>query len=113
MINDFYDKNVYNLLLFALYRLSDNPKYSTLSELIYLFDKPVILKLLNYFGGLTITIPTIDELIELINVLVIYQDVEFNGKTIAQSIEENHLDTSEYKVVELYDKIKEILKDYD
>ena len=63
--------DVFSLLLFILYKVRDIDEYSTISELAYVLDKDNLLKLCEYFGGLTITIPTIDELENIINSLLV------------------------------------------
>ena len=54
--------DVYSLMLFAMFKLRDIPEYASLSEMVYILDKDSLLKLCEYFGGLTIKIPTIEEL---------------------------------------------------
>ena len=61
--------DTYSLILFCLYKIKNNEKYSTLSELAYVLDKDNLLKLCEYFGGLTIKIPTIDEIESLVQAL--------------------------------------------
>lgn len=66
------DKDIYSLVMFALFKLRDIPEYSSLSELAYVLDRENMLKLCEYFGGLTIRIPTIDELESILYSLVLY-----------------------------------------
>ena len=74
-LNKLKDVDVYSLMLFVLYKTINIPEYSTLSELAYILDKESLLKLCEYFGGMTIKIPTISELENLIYSLVLYQYV--------------------------------------
>ena len=69
-------KHLYSILLFVLYKLKDDNKYSTLSELAYLLDKDSLLKLCQYYGGMTITIPTIEDLDKVLNGMLVYQKVD-------------------------------------
>ena len=73
------NQDVYSLLLFVLFKLKDLREYSTLSELIYILDKDGFLKLCEYFGGLTIKIPTIEELEKLVNVLLLYKYINIDN----------------------------------
>ena len=66
------EMDVYSLMLFALYKIKDIPEFSTLSEMAYVLDKDNLLKLCEYFGGLTIKIPTVEELQSIIYALVLY-----------------------------------------
>lgn len=68
--------DIYSLMLFVLYQMRGTEEMSTLSELIYVLDKKSFLQLCNYFGGKTITIPTMEEMERLIGVLVVYEQVE-------------------------------------
>ena len=67
-------KDVYSLILFILYKLKEDPKYSTLSELAYILDKDSLLNLCQYYGGLTITIPTIAEIDRVVNSIDLRQN---------------------------------------
>ena len=72
-------KDIYSLILFALFKLKDLPEYSALSELAYILDKENLLKLCEFFGGMTITIPTMQELESIVYSLVLYQYVKIDG----------------------------------
>ena len=65
-IDNLKKRDVYSLMLFVLYKLRDIPEYSSISELAYILDKDNLLRLCEYFGGITLTIPTIDELESII-----------------------------------------------
>ena len=59
-LNQLKETDVYSMLLFVLYKMRGIEEYSILSELAYILDKKNLLNLCEYFGGLTIKIPTID-----------------------------------------------------
>lgn len=106
--------DIYSLTLFALYKLRDTKEYSTLSELAYVLDKDSMLKLFEYFGGLTIRIPTIKELTLVIDALILYNYIKIEGQPYEKAI--LALNTDEYKLSEVRDvyiKLCEVLKDYD
>ena len=65
-IKNLKDADLYSLMLFALYRMTDIPEYSSLSQMAYVLDKDNLLNLCEYFGGQTITIPTTKDLESLI-----------------------------------------------
>ena len=88
------DRDLYSLILFALFRLRNIPEYATLSELVYILDEKSMIKLCEYFGGLTIQIPTIDELESIVYSLLLYQDVNINGESYATAVERINKDTS-------------------
>ena len=106
--------DIYSLLMFALFKIRDIPEYSTLSELVYLIDKEDLLKLCEYFGGLTITIPTIEELESLIYSLLLYQYVDIEGMKYDDATELIGYKSSDLRKVKTdYTKLKGILMKYD
>ena len=56
-----------------LYSLRSVPKYGVLSELPYLVDYSSFVNLIKYYGGMTIRIPTLDEVADTFKVLLLYQ----------------------------------------
>lgn len=106
--------DIYSLILFALYKMRDIPEYSTLSELAYILDKNSLLKFFDYFGGLTIKVPTLKDFKLVINGLLLYQYVNIDGIEYAQALKQ--LDKSEYQLKEIkaiYQSLCDILDKYD
>ena len=107
------DMDTWSLVLFVLYKIKDIPEYSTISELAYVLDKDNLLKLCEYFGGLTIKIPTIDELELLVHSLVLYQYVNIDGMEYDKAIEIVGKDSLDLRAIKSgYIKICEILSKY-
>lgn len=105
--------DTYSLILFVLYRLRSVPEYSAISELAYVLDKNNLLRLLEYFGGLTITIPTVEELEEIVQSLLLYQYVDIDGKSFEEALKLVGKKTTDIRIVKRnYSKIKEILEQY-
>ena len=88
------ETDIYSLMLFSLYKMRDIPEYSTLSELVYILDKKNLLNFLECFGGMTITIPTQNELKIIINALLLYQLVDVENKDYNKSL--NSLDVKAF-----------------
>lgn len=89
-------------------------EYSSLSELAYVLDQKNFLKLCEYFGGTTITIPTIDQLQELIQAMVLYQYI--NVEHIPQPAAEQLIKKSNCSIENVrknYKKVGEVLSNYD
>lgn len=105
--------DIYSFMLFALYKIKDIPEYSALSELSYVLDKENLLKLCEYFGGVTIKIPTIEELESIVYALVLYQYVDIDKIPFEKAIKIITDSTENVKSVKLaYVQIKEILSNY-
>ena len=107
-------KDIYTLLLFALYKLKEVPEYSALSELIYILDEDSLLKLCEYFGGSTITIPKVEELESIVYALLLYQYINIDGlpmdtALLKLSVEDIYL----AQVKSTYVKLCEIIKKYN
>ena len=108
------DQDIWSIMLFVFYKVREVPEYSALSELAYILDKKNMLKLCEYFGGCTITIPKIEELESMIYGLLLYQytDVEhILFEDAVDLISKNNVDISAVKTS--YHKIKSVLENYD
>lgn len=113
-LNNLKSQDIYSLILFALYKLREIPEYSTLSELAYIVDKENLLKLCEYFGGLTIKIPTIEDLEFTMYALSVYQHVNIEGMQLDEALRGSgckHEDLT--RVRSDYIKLCDILKKYN
>ena len=106
--------DIYSLMLFVLFKLKNIPEYSTLSELSFVLDKDNFLNLCEYFGGLTIKIPTINELQSIVYSLMLYQYVEIENKSLSDSLKliGDVPDIDMNKVKEDYFKICDLSGEY-
>lgn len=103
----------YSLILFVLYKLREVPEYSAISELAYVLDKNNLLKLCEYFGGLTVKIPTIEELEEIVHSLLLYQYVNIDNMSFEEALKLLGKRTTDIRIVKRnYNKIKEVLEQY-
>lgn len=108
------EMDVYSLMLFALYKIKDIPEYSSISELAYVLDKDNLLKLCEYFGGLTIRIPTIEDLETMLYSLLLYEMVNIKGMEYDKAIEViGHKSSDLRKVKSDYNNICKILSNYN
>lgn len=106
--------DVYSLVLFTLFQMKQVPEYATLSELAYILDKQNLLYLLEYFGGMTITIPTKEELQLVINTLLVYQYVKVEKMSYQKALNMLvNVPKGQYKQIELlYGRVCEVLDKY-
>lgn len=107
--------DVYALMFFILYKITDLPEYATLSEICYLLDGNNITRLITYFAGKTIKIPTAEELISLINALLLYQKVNLDGwdLTTARNSIKDITNSQREQITDLYIKILPIMSQYN
>ena len=106
--------DMYSLMLFALYKMFDVPEYSAISELAYTLDKDNLIKLLEVFGGLTIKIPTTQELQDVTYALLLYQYVNIDGEDYEESLQKiGHTSNELRRVKANYTKLCEVMDKYD
>ena len=108
------EPDLWSLMLFVLYKVKEIPEYSSLSELAYILDKKNMLKLCEYFGGTTITLPTIEQLESLVYGLLVYQYVDVEKLQLQDALElvgRNDVDIATVKTN--YNKIKQVLSEYN
>lgn len=107
-------KDINSLVLFALFQLKDNPEYATLSELSYILDKTNFMKLLEYYGGMTITIPTLSEFKLVLNCLLLYEYVDLEGMEFNKALKLLPISGHQSKDIrEMYLELSKILAQYD
>lgn len=112
-ISKLNERDVYSLLLFALFKMKDIKEYSTLSELAYILDMDNLLKLCQYYGGLTIKIPTVNELESMLFALMLYQLTHINGKSFPVALKQIEKKTTQLNQVKKnYSLLCQILSEY-
>lgn len=106
------NSDIYSILMFALYKLNNSDEFSALSELSFVLDEKNLLNLCEYFGGLTIRIPTIEELELLLCGLNVYKLVVLDGEDYDSVIENYPTKFSTLSVKKSYNLISSVLSDY-
>lgn len=113
-LNNLKTNDLYSLILFVLYKLRNVSEYSGISELAYVLDEENFLNLCEYFGGLTITIPTINELKDIIDALLLYQYIDIDGMEYQAAVEKIGFNSNQKRHVKhVYGEIKQVLKEYN
>ena len=113
-LNKLTKKDVYSLVLFTLFKLKDKKEYSTLSELSYILDNDNLSKFLRYFGGMTITVPTLRELKLITQALLLYQFVNIDECDFSAALKKvcgDEFNNTEMK--NTYSNLLEVIKDYE
>ena len=105
--------DIYSLLLFSIYKLYDVPEYSTLSELVYTLDKKNLFNFLSMYGGMTIKVPTIQELQKMLDALLLYQLINFEKMESKDALKQfSNLTYSQKELIERYKTLEEVLSQY-
>ena len=107
-------KDIDSLVMFALYQIKDIPEYSTLSRMAYLVDRNSFLNICEYFGGMTVKIPTVQEVEDVTQALLLYQFVDVDGLDMKDAISKLSLKGNDIrKLKSNYVRLKEVLNKYD
>lgn len=107
-------KDISSLILFALYKLKDVPEYSIISELPYILDSDSFIRFLNYYGGKTIKVPTVDEFNRIVDSILVYSVKENDGKTIEEACTEMGVALKDKaSVMQIVTLLGELLSEYD
>ena len=109
-LNKLQEKDVYSMLLYVLYKLKDDERYSTLSSLMWALDKDSLLNFLTIFEGVEMKVPRIVDLKMVVASLQVYQLVNMEHKSLEDALEEvksEEIDADELK--ENYLKTSKIL----
>ena len=114
-LNTLHLSDIYSLMLFVMYKLQDVPDYAALSELCYLLDGSNLTRLLTYFAGRTLQVPTAEEFSNMSKALLLYQYINIDGHTLveAQDRIENVTDKQRDQITELYLQILPIMRQYN
>ena len=112
-LDNLKNSDILSFILFTLFKLRESNEYSAISELAYILDKENLFKLCEYFGGLTITIPTIDDLEILLSSLLLYKYVDINNISLEDAYLNLKANIDKSEVKKCYLKIRELLRDYD
>ena len=113
-MNSLQLSDVYSLMLFVLYKLQDVPEYAVLSELCYLLDGANMTRLLTYFAGKTIQIPTAEEFSRVANAMLLYQYINIDGMSLVEAQAKLGKQNAKQKdaTIDLYLKLLPVMKQY-
>lgn len=112
-LSKFNETDIWSLLLFVLYKMKDTPDFSAVSELAFVLDKKNLLRLCEYFGGCTITIPTVDDLESMIYGMLLYQRIDIEGMEFTDALSTLCRSDDRQKAKLAYRSIKDTLDSYE
>lgn len=113
-LNNLDKKDIYSMMLFTLYKMKDIPDYLTLTQLCYTLDNGNLIKFLSFFGGMTITVPRLEDLRLMAQTLLLYQYVVIEGKPFQDSLDA--VVTAEFDaktIKETYEQMVKVMEDYN
>ena len=71
-LSRFSQSDIYSIVCELLYKIKDDESYSVMSELAYILEKNSLIKFMQYFGGTTITVPTLTDFKQTIKIMQLY-----------------------------------------
>lgn len=71
-LSKFSQSDIYSIVCELLYRIKDDESYSAISELAYILEKNSFIKFMQYFGGTTINVPTLQDFKQTIRIIQLY-----------------------------------------
>lgn len=104
------EQDTYSIILFLLYKLMGTKEYSTLSQLAYILDRKQLVDLCDCFGGQTIKVPTLKDLKEVIELLLLYHKVNVQKQDFNECIKE--VEDKEI-ISEKYKQVCELMQEYN
>lgn len=98
---NFNEYQIYSFVLEIMYLLKNSDTLNDISQLPLILDRENFFRLLNYFGGMTIKIPTKKEFNFYLKVLIYYKFIKIDKHTKNWSLQKLKVD-KKYK--DLFDK---------
>lgn len=113
-LNSLNKTDIYSLMLFTLYKLHDDPEYTTLTELIYLLDRDSLAKFFKMYEGMTIKVPKTREIRLILQALCLFQYVNLEKGTYEEGLK-GVLDDdfTEDEINTVYKKLVDVVANYD
>jgi len=106
------EEDLLNTVLYLIYRVSCDPKYSTISELIYILGKDQLYRLCSVLGGCEVKIPTLNELKIFTGAVYIYYSINENNLSFEEALNNLNLSQADRKhLFEVYKDIEELLNE--
>ena len=99
-LNRLNQSDVYSIICELLYALRDDDSYGVLSELAYILDKDSFVRFIKYFGGTTITVPTLDEFKATIKVIQLYHYFNIENMSWKDALVKAGFDKSETRTAQ-------------
>lgn len=112
--------DIYSIVCELLYVIKDDPKYSAMSELAYILNQESFIKFIKYFGGTSITVPTLDEFKQTLRVMQLYhyfnvQNMSWKDALVKAGFERNETRSAQRKLMQFTEVLNKskIGRNYD
>lgn len=113
-LNTLREDDLITIILYCLYKFTNDPEYAAISELAYTVDKDSLYKLCATYGGCTIKIPTLKEYRRIFKVLLIFDFMNSDGLSFKEACEKADINEDETEdITKIYSIMSDILDTYE
>ena len=112
-LNNLREDDLITIILFCLYKFTDDPELATISELAYTLDKNSLYNLCATFGGTTIKIPTLDEYKRIVKVMLIFEYINKDGLSFSDACAAAGVSDTDDDIIKIYAIMSEVLDSYE
>lgn len=103
-------ERTYYIALIILYIMKDQDDYRDISNLALILDEHNFDNLIDHYGGMTITIPTREEVNSALRALIVYQENCLNNRRIDYAIKDSGMNIQDAtKVIKYVKAIDSVL----
>lgn len=113
-LNKLEENDLITIILYCIYKFTDDPEYATISELAYTLDKDSLYNLCATFGGTTLKIPTLEEYRNMVKVMLIFDYVNSCDMTFTDACEKVGVTDDELEsITNMYTIMMRVLDSYE
>lgn len=112
-LNALREDDLITIILYCIYKFTNDKDYATIAELAYTLDKESLYKLCATFGGTTIKVPTIKEYKTMAKVMLIFEYVNSDGLTYVEACDKANVDYEDENIRAMYSLMQEVLESYE
>jgi len=112
-LNNLREDDLITIILYCLYKFTNDPKLSTVSELAFTLDKDNLYNLCSTFGGTTLRVPTLDEYKKIVKVMLVFEYINRDGLSFSEACSKAGVDNLDEEIISIYSIMNEVLESYE
>lgn len=112
-LNKLKEEDLITIILYCIYKFTNDPEYSTISELAYVLDRNSFYNMCATFGGTTLKIPTLKEYKTMVKVMLIFDYVNSDGLSFSEACNKLGVSESDEDIISMYSMMNEVLESYE
>jgi len=113
-LNTLREDDLITIILYCLYKFTNNPEYAAISELAYTVDKDSLYRLCATYGGCTIKIPTLSEYRKILRVMLIFDFMHSDGLSFKEACDKAGVNDDDMSdITNIYSIMSDVLDSYE